>query len=109
MEFIESQRGFHKLAYKGYFYTKHRVLTSGATSWLCEQRSHCKSRMTILDGTATAEPSMHTHAPDCAHIEAQKVRRELKRRATFTQESTQQLLSEATQQLSSSAGTKLPV
>jgi hypothetical protein len=109
MELIESQRGHPKLAYKGYLFTKNCLLASGGISWVCEQRSRCKSRMTTLDERVISEPSLHTHAPDSARIETEKVRRAIKRRATSTQESTQQILSETMQHISQSAGAQLPV
>jgi hypothetical protein len=115
MEQIASIRGKNKITLDGYVYVKQKPLANNATSYECELRrgsgiglSVCKAKVKIAaDMSVVGFMNTHSHAPNDAHCEVQKVRAGIKRRAEQTDEGAQQILGHELQHLSQQAAVEM--
>ncbi|XP_064649980.1 uncharacterized protein LOC135501673 [Lineus longissimus] len=107
-EFITSERGKDKLVYDGYVYTRQKLLAGNRTSWICEQRSKCKARVTTDGLHVVKAMNQHTHAPNRPAVQAQRVQQQMKARVQTTQETIQQVLTENVGNLGEGAAVLLP-
>ena len=113
MEFIKSDRGKDRLVYDGYVYVKQKYLTTGVVSFECEERRNratCKAKVKvhIQQNEIVDRLHDHTHAPDETKIEAAKTTHNIKMRATNTEETAQQIISEACVLTDEATGANLP-
>ena len=110
MEWITSNKGKPKLAYEGHIYVKQKELKDGAVSYECEKRrrSQCKAKLKVKDGVMLSSLHEHTHAPAVGHAESIVVKQHMKRRAEETEESPQQIITQAAAQVSEVAASQMP-
>ena len=98
MEYVKSNKGGFKLLYDNYTYVKQKVLTNGAVGWECDQRRNKfarKAKLHVLDDQIIKETNDHTHAANRCEVQASKVRQEMKKIARETEETPQQIISNA--------------
>ena len=92
MEFTFTERGARKLIRNGYQYVKQKNLANGLTWWECIQRRNCKAKVklnTIDDFVEQVQE--HFHTPSATRCELTKVRASIKRKASTTHDTTQQI------------------
>ena len=95
MEFTTTEKGSRKLIHEGYMYVFQKNLASYVTSWECEKRrrGECKAKIKLDEaGSFLERINNHTHAPSEAKCKIAKVRANIKKRATETQDSAQVIL-----------------
>ena len=112
MEFTATERGQRKLIKDGYLYILQKNLANDFTSWECvlRRRGHCKARVKLdLNDNFVEQTNQHTHPPGQTNREVAKVRTGIKRRATETLMTNQQILAEQLGAISEGAATNLPV
>ena len=64
MEYITSNKGGRKQAFKNNIYIKWKVLSSGAVCWECNQRrtaNTCKAKIHVLNDQVIRRVNEHTH------------------------------------------------
>lgn len=95
-EYLKTQKGKTKLAYKGYCYVKDRNLKNGAASWICDLRYQysCKGRIRMAADGHIEITTDHSHAPDAARKKALQFSQAIKERAGTTHETTQHVIAE---------------
>ena len=117
MEYIETTKGKRKLVHDGYYYVKQKQLASGAINWECEKRrgkgtginsSQCKAKLQILNDVILKETHEHSHAPDVTRAEVLRTKNAIKRQATGTQDTAQQIITAVAQGISQEVATQLP-
>ena len=87
-------------------YVKQEVLKYGAVCRECDQRRNkfaCKAKLHVLDYQIIKEINNHTHAVNRGEVQASKVRQEMKKRARETEETPQQIISNAVAHLNDHA------
>ena len=87
-------------------YVKQKVLKNGSVCWECDQRRNkfaCKAKLHVLDDQIIKEINNHTHAVNRGEVQASKVRQEMKKRARETEETPQQIISNAVAHLNDHA------
>ena len=111
MEFSFTERGARKLIRSGYKYVKQKDLANGLTSWECTERrkGNCKVKVKLnaIDDFAE-QVNEHTHAPSATRCELTKVRASIKRKASTTHDTTQQILGNELANLTSTVAVSLP-
>ena len=111
MEFTQTERGARKLVRNGYQYVKQKDLANGLTSWECVDRrkGSCKAKLKLdpLDNFVE-EINEHTHVPSAINCELSKVRANIKRKASTTQETAQQILGTELTYITDAAAVNLP-
>ena len=95
MEFRFTGRGARKLIRNRYQYVKQKDLASRLTSWKCIERrkGNCKAKVksTAIDDFVE-QVQEHPHAPPATRCELTKVCASIKRKASTTHHTTQQIL-----------------
>ena len=94
MEFSTTEKGNRKLIHEGYMYVFEKNLANDVT-WECEKRrrGECKAKIKLDEtGNFLERINNHTHAPSETKCEIAKVRANIKRRATETQDPVQVIL-----------------
>ena len=113
MEYVRSNRGAFKLIHGNHVYVKQKVLKNGAVCWECEQRRNkvaCKAKLHVLNDQIVKNVNEHTHPANRGEVESIKVRQAMKKRARETEETPQQIISNAVAHLNEHAAvTMLPV
>ena len=112
MEYIKSIRGGDKLVYEGHIYVKQKDLANGVVSFECEEgrnKAACKAKVKVdsRKNTVVGRLHDHTHAPDATKTEAAKTVQKMKMKAVSTEETAQQIISEACSQVTEEVGAKL--
>ena len=111
MEFTITEKGNSKLIHEGYIYVFQKNPANDVTSWDCEKRrrGECKAKIK-LDGAGNflERINNHTHAPSETKCEIAKVRANIKRRATETQDPAQVILGIELGGISEAAAINLP-
>ena len=106
-----------KLVNDGYYYVKQKQLASGAIKWKREKRrgkgnginsSQCKAKLQILNDVVVKETHQHSHAPDVTRAEVLRTKNAIKRQATGTQDTAQQIITAVAQGISQEVATQLP-
>ena len=98
MEYVRSNRGAFKLIHGNHVYVKQKVLKNGAVCWECEQRRNkvaCKAKLHVLNDQIVKNVNEHTHPANRGEVESIKVRQAMKKRARETEETPQQIISNA--------------
>ena len=111
MEFTTTEKGNRKLIHEGYMYVFQKNLANDATSWECEKRrrGECKAKIKLDEaGNFLERINYHTHAPSETKCEIAKVRANIKRRATETQDPAQVILGRELGGISKVAAINLP-
>ena len=118
MEFTTTEKGNRKLIHEGYMYVFQKNLANDVT-WECEKRrrKECKAKIKLDEaGNFLERINYHTHAPSETKCEIAKVRANIKRRATETQDPAQVILgielggiSEAAIRLQRQVNQQLPI
>ena len=113
MDFIRSSRGKDRLVHDGYIYVKQKDLANGVVSFECEERRNkavCKAKLKvhIERNEVVGRLHNHTHAPSKAKIEAARTIQRVNMRAIDTEETPQQILSEACGTIDEETGANLP-
>jgi len=110
MEFIESERGQLKLMYDDFVYVKQKNLLKGVVSYECEnrKRAKCKARIKICGNEIVSYARNHNHPPDKCRVEILQIKREIKNKAIYTQETAKQIITEAVHTVSLDALGHLP-
>src|SRR5215831_11580810 len=115
MDQVMSIRGKNKITLDGYVYVKQKQLANNVTSYECELRrgngkglSVCKAKVKVAsDMSVVGYVNTHSHEPNQARCEVQKVRAAIKRRAEETHEPAQQILGQELQNLSQQAAVQM--
>ena len=79
-------------------YVKQKVLKNGAVCWECDQRRNkfaCKAKLHVLDDQIIKGTNDHTPPANRGEVQALKVCQEMKKRARETEETPQQIISNA--------------
>ena len=112
MEFTTTEKGNRKLIHEGYMYVFQKNLANDVTSWECEKRRRgkCKAAKIELDeaGNFLERINNHTHAPSERKCKISKVRANIQRRATETQDPAQIILGRELGGISEAAAINLP-
>lgn len=116
MEFIQTQKGKRKLLRNNYMYVYQKDLADMVTSWECVNRrgskkypGTCKARLKLDAGDNFIESvNEHSHPPSHTQCEVSKVKAAIKRRATTTNETSQQVLAAELAGVSAAAAANLP-
>ena len=111
MEFISSNKGGMKIAFEGYVYAKQKELANKVLSYECELRSsksQCKAKIKVKDNEVVCKVNGHKHGPDMIRIENIKALLEMKSRARDTQETPQQIISQAVEGMNENVAVSLP-
>ena len=95
MEFSFTERCARKLIRNEYQHVKWKDLANALTSWECIERrkGNCKAKVklnAIYDFVVQVQE--HTHAPSATRCESAKKRASIKRNASTTHDTTQQIL-----------------
>ena len=96
MEFSFTETGARKLIRNRYHYVKQKDLANGPTSWECIERrkGNCKAKVKLnAINYFVKQVQEHTHAPSSTRCELTKVHASIKRKASTTHDTTQQILS----------------
>ena len=111
MEYVRSNRGAFKLIHGNHVYVKQKVLKNGAVCWECEQRRNkvaCKAKLHVLNDQIVNNVNEHTHPANRGEVESIKVRQAMKKRARETEETPQQIISNAVAHLNEHAAVTMP-
>ena len=111
MEYVRSNRGAFKLIHGNHVYVKQKVLKNGAVCWECEQRRNkvaCKAKLHVLNDQIVKNVNEHTHPANRGEVESIKVRQAMKKRARETEETPQQIISNAVAHLNEHAAVTMP-
>ena len=113
MEFVKSETGGEKLVYEGYLYVKQKNLANNVVSYECDKRrnkGNCKAKVKVDSQRNIVVGRMHehTHGPDAAKIEAVRTLQNMKIKAVSTEETAQQIIGEASSQVTEEVCAKLP-
>jgi hypothetical protein len=112
MNFITTEKGKRKLIINGYMYVFQKILADEVSSWECvlRRKGHCNARVKI---TATDEfiehTNEHTHPSSEINCELSTITSNLKRRATDTMDTSQQILGAELTNISEGAAVNLPI
>src|SRR5215470_1456834 len=112
---IATTRGKNKILLNGYLYVKQKDLANNLVSYECELRrgsgrgnSQCKAKVKLnADLTVVGYVNEHTHGPNEGRGEMLLVRERMKRRATDSEETPQQIIGEELQGLSQQAAVQM--
>ena len=111
IEFSFTEKGARKLIRNGYQYVKQKDLANRLTSWECIERrkENCKTKMKLnaIDDFVE-QVQEQTHAPPGTRCDLTKVRKNIKRKASATHDTTQQILGAALANLTPTAAANLP-
>ena len=111
MEFSFTERVAGKLIRNGYQYVKQKDLADGLTSRKCIERRKgsfkAKVKLNATDDLVE-QVQEHTHAPSATRCELTKVRESIKRKASTTHGTTQQILGTELANLTPTAAVNLP-
>ena len=110
MEFTNTEKGRRKLLLDGYSYVKQKDLSGGKESWECELRRKrlCKAKLQLQGERVVGRTNEHTHAGNAARCEAQGVLGNIRHRARTTEETPQQIITQATAGMSDASAAALP-
>jgi hypothetical protein len=110
MEFTRTEKGGRKLLFEGFAYVLQKPLAGGKQSWECELRRkrECKAKLHLQGERVVARVNEHTHAANVARCEVLTVRDNMKHRAETTEENPQQIIAQATANMSEAAAAVLP-
>ena len=111
MEYITSNKGGRKLAFKNNIYIKQKVLSNGAVCWERNQRrtaNTCKAKIHVLNDQVIHRVNEHTHNGNSATVEASKIRSQMKKRARETEEPPQQIIFVAVGLINDQASAAMP-
>ena len=111
MEFTTTEKGNRKLIHEGYMYVFQKNLANDVTSWECEKRrrGECKAKIKLVEaGNFRERINNHTHAPSERKCKISKVRANIQRRATETQDPAQIILGRELGGISEAAAINLP-
>ena len=92
-------------------YVKQKVLKNDAVCWERNQwriKFACKAKLHVLDDQIIKETNDHTHSANRGEVQASKVRQEMKQRARETEETPQQIISNAVAHLDDHAAVTMP-
>ena len=96
MEFKKTEKGQRKLIRNRYIYVFKKILANEVSSWNCILRrkgNQCKATIKLSPADEVIEPvNEHTHAPSQTEAEVTKVKSRIKRKATTTLKTPQQIL-----------------
>ena len=111
MRFSFTEKGAIKLIRNGYQDVKQKDLANGLTSWECIElrKGNCKAKvkLNIIDDYVE-QVQEHTHAPSATRYELTKVRASIKRNASTTHDTTQQILGTELANLTPTTTVNLP-
>ena len=110
--FTVTERGQWKLIKDGYLYILQKNLTNYFNPWECalRRKGHCKARVKLNPNDDFVEQTnQHTHLPSQTNCKVAKVKAAIKRRATETVITNQQILAEQLEAISEGAAINLPV
>ena len=111
MEFITTEKGQRKLIRNGYIYVFQKSLADDVSSWECvlRRKGQCKAgvKLTVTDDFI-AQTNEHTHPPSEITCEVSKIKCYIKRRATDTMDTSQQILGAEVTNISEGAAVNLP-
>ena len=111
MEFTTTEKENRKLIHGGYMYAFQKNLANDVTSYECEKRrrGECKPKIKLDEaGNFLERINNHILAPSETKCEIAKVRANIKRRATETQDPAQVLLGRVLGEISKIAAINLP-
>ena len=111
MVFTTTEKRNRKLIHEGCMYVFQKNLANDVTSWKCEKRrtGECKAKIKLDEaGNFLERINNHTHAPSETKCEIAKVRANIKRRATETQDPAQVILGIELGGISEAAAINLP-
>ena len=111
MKFISSNKGGMKIAFEGYVCVKQKELVNKVLSYECELRrskSQCKAKINVKDNEVVCKVNEHTHGPDMIRIENIKTLQDMKSRGRDTQDTPQQIISQAVEGMNESVAASLP-
>ena len=95
----------------GYQYVKQKDLANGLSSWECIERRKenfkAKVKLNAIDDFVE-QVQVHNHAPSATRFELTKVRAGIKRKASTTHDTTQQILGTGLANLTPTAAVNLP-
>ena len=97
MEFTATERGQRKLIKDGYLYILQINLANDFTTWGCvlRRKKHCKARVKLdPNDDFVKQTNHHRHPPSQTNCKVAKLRAEIKRPATETVMTNQQILAE---------------
>ena len=85
---ILSKRDREKFSHNGFLYVFDRESQSevGVIFWRCERRRRCKARVHVKAGEVIREINIHTHEASAVHLEVERVKTKIKKRAADTLE-----------------------
>ena len=112
MELTETEKGQRKLIRNGYIYVFKKMLANEVSSWECILRrkgNQCKATIKLSPTDEFIDQmSEHTHAPSQTEVEVTKVKSRIKRKATKTLETPQQILGTELRIISEGTAASLP-
>ena len=112
MEFTKTEKGQGNLIRNGYIYVFKKILANEVSSWGCILRrkgNQCKATIKLSPtDNFIVQVSEHTHAPSQTEVEETKVKSRIKRKATTTLETPQQILGTELRNISEGAAASLP-
>ena len=112
MEFTKTEKGQRKLIRNGYIYVFKKMLANEVSSWeciLCRKGNQCKATIKLSPTDEFIEQvNEHTHAPSQTEVEVTKVKSRIKRKATTTLETPQQILGTEQRNILEGAVASLP-
>ena len=106
-----TERDARKLIRNGYECVKQKELADGLTTWECVERrkGNCKAKVKLDASDAFVDQlNDHTHVPSTTKCEITKVRANIKRKATTTQETAQQILGAELTNVTAASAVNLP-
>ena len=96
MEFMETEKGQRKLIRNGYIYVFKKMMANEVSFWECILRrkgNQCKATIKLSPTDEFIDQvNEHTHASSQTEVEVTKVKSRIKRKATTTLETPQQVL-----------------
>lgn len=91
LSFLVSQKGTRKLVYGEFMFTKERKGSGNKEIWRCETRT-CHARLHTQEDQVIQETGQHNHAAVHGKSNVERVRADIKQRATESEEPTRQIV-----------------
>lgn len=107
MDIIKSQKGKEQMLYEGYRYRRDKLNQDGSSSWRCVKRE-CAGRLKKHTDGTIRKSTEHTHAPDTARNETEKIKATIRERAANGVEKPRQIILNSTTAVSLEAANLLP-
>lgn len=108
VSFIDSEKSKKKLLHDGHLFYKDKE-NNNKVYWRCEKYNRkCKARVITEDGVVVKYKNAHNHVGDAAHVDAQKVVTQVRKKAVDTRDAPNYIVASVSGAVSQSVASKLP-